>query len=148
MILKMLNIGYNEKFKLRNVNTDELSNIEYIITEDLTLCNPHSKCCGPDSLMIDLLTGKLEIVKIDNNYNKDKTFTEGERDPKYGGVITNVCKLPVGTKFFVRNGCWTGVIGQDDISKFVRIGDRSLKRFNDNDEEYLAIDPIKGIHYN
>lgn len=64
----------------------------------------------------------------------------GKPDPKYGGVVTNVCALPVGTKFYVRNGAWAGCICQDDISKYIKIEGCSPKRFKDDDEEYLAIE--------
>lgn len=72
---------------------------------------------------------------------------EGKPDPKYGGIVTNVYKLPVGTTFHVMNGAWTGKICQDDIGKFIRIEGCSPIRFVDKDESYLAIKPIKGIHY-
>jgi len=72
---------------------------------------------------------------------------EGKPDPKYGGIVTNVYKLPVGTTFYVMNGAWTGKICQDDISKFIKIEGCSPIRFDDKDESYLAIQPIKGIHY-
>lgn len=70
----------------------------------------------------------------------------GKPDPKYGGIVTNVCELPIGTKFFVYNGGWTGKICQDDIGKYISIEGRSLKRFKDGDEGYLAIQSIEGIH--
>lgn len=69
----------------------------------------------------------------------------GKPDPKYGGIVTNVCELPVGTIFYVRNGAWTGIIKEDDISKYVHIGGCSPKRFKDGDEEYLAISIIDNI---
>lgn len=30
----------------------------------------------------------------------------GKPDPDYGGVLTDISTLPVGTEFFVCNGCW------------------------------------------
>jgi hypothetical protein len=70
----------------------------------------------------------------------------GKPDPKYGGIVTNVCELPVDTVFYVRNGCWTGKICQDNVSKYIHIEGCSPKRFKDGDEEYLAIQPIEGVH--
>ena len=32
----------------------------------------------------------------------------GSPDPKYGGKLTDLRTLPVGTKFFVANGWWEG----------------------------------------
>lgn len=32
----------------------------------------------------------------------------GNSDPKYGGILTDLYTLPVGTKFFVTNGLWEG----------------------------------------
>ena len=67
----------------------------------------------------------------------------GKPDPKYGGIVTNVCELPIGTKFYVRNGAWTGTICQDEIGKYVHIGGCSPRRFKDGDKNYLAIDLIE-----
>lgn len=71
----------------------------------------------------------------------------GKPDPKYGGIVTNVCELPVGTKFYVYNGAWTGKICQDDAGKYVRIEGCSPKRFKNGDEMYLAIKPIDENYY-
>ena len=38
----------------------------------------------------------------------------GNSDPKYGGKLTDLRKLPVGTKFFVANGWWAGEILSDN----------------------------------
>ena len=38
----------------------------------------------------------------------------GNSDPKYGGILTDLRKLPVGTKFVVANGWWTGEILSDN----------------------------------
>jgi hypothetical protein len=32
----------------------------------------------------------------------------GNSDPQYGGRLTDLYTLPVGTKFFVANGWWSG----------------------------------------
>lgn len=32
----------------------------------------------------------------------------GNSDPQYGGKLTDLYTLPVGTKFFVANGLWEG----------------------------------------
>ena len=34
----------------------------------------------------------------------------GNPDPQYGGKLTNLRKLPVGTEFWVANGWWKGKI--------------------------------------
>lgn len=34
----------------------------------------------------------------------------GNPDPKYGGKLTDLRKLPVGTEFWVANGWWQGKI--------------------------------------
>ena len=38
----------------------------------------------------------------------------GNSDPKYGGVLTDLRTLPVGTEFFVANGLWYGEILSDN----------------------------------
>lgn len=38
----------------------------------------------------------------------------GKPDPEYGGILTDVSTLPVGTTFFVCNGCWWGEIVEMD----------------------------------
>lgn len=45
---------------------------------------------------------------------EDKVWCEeykdyyGNSDPKYGGKLTDLKELPVGTKFYVANGWWEG----------------------------------------
>lgn len=72
----------------------------------------------------------------------------GKPDPKYGGIVTNICELPVGTTFYVRNGAWTGTICHDDNGKFLHIGGCPPIRIKEGDENYLAIDIIKNIYTN
>ena len=38
----------------------------------------------------------------------------GNSDPEYGGILTDLRELPVGTKFFVANGLWEGEILPDN----------------------------------
>ena len=38
----------------------------------------------------------------------------GNSSPEYGGTLTDLRKLPIGTKFFVVNGCWKGEILSDN----------------------------------
>lgn len=38
----------------------------------------------------------------------------GNHHPEYGGTLTDLYKLPIGTKFYVANGCWTGEILSDN----------------------------------
>ena len=53
--------------------------------------------------------------------NNSKIWCEEYKDyygnihPKYGGVLTDLLDLPVGTKFFVTNGNWNGEILQNDF---------------------------------
>ena len=32
----------------------------------------------------------------------------GNSHPEYGGILTDLCTLPVGTEFYVANGAWYG----------------------------------------
>ena len=38
----------------------------------------------------------------------------GNSDPQYGGILTDLRTLAVGTKFFVANGWWNGEILSDN----------------------------------
>lgn len=38
----------------------------------------------------------------------------GSSHPKYGGKLTDLRKLPIGTKFFAANGWWYGEILPDN----------------------------------
>lgn len=38
----------------------------------------------------------------------------GNPDPQYGGTLTDLYTLPIGTKFFVANGWWEGEKVEDD----------------------------------
>lgn len=38
----------------------------------------------------------------------------GNSHPKYGGKLTDLRKLPIGTKFFVANGWWHGEVLPDN----------------------------------
>lgn len=46
----------------------------------------------------------------------------GQKCPRYGGVLTDLAALPVGTTFYVRNGAWKGEIILRDGKKFVNAG--------------------------
>lgn len=47
----------------------------------------------------------------------------GKRDPQYGGVLTDVSRLPVGTEFLVRNGFWLGRIVSDGGRPAIAVAD-------------------------
>lgn len=61
----------------------------------------------------------------------------GERDTKYGGTITDVTKLSVGTKFFVCNGGWYGSICQDENCKYIKIENHNRMFKLDERRPYL-----------
>ena len=44
----------------------------------------------------------------------------GKPDPEYGGVLTDISTLPVGTTFYVKNGAWYGKIVDLDGTKGVQ----------------------------
>ena len=73
------------------------------------------------------------------NHNVNFDYIEGCRDPQYGGIITDVCKLPVGTTFFVRNGCWAGTICEDEKGLYIHIVGCKPKRFKREDKYLLSI---------
>lgn len=70
-------------------------------------------------------------------------YIEGNRDPQYGGIITNVCELPVGATFFVRNGCWSGTICEDEKGLYIHIIGCKPKRFKRGDRYLLSINPLE-----
>lgn len=43
----------------------------------------------------------------------------GQVDPQYGGIVTDIAKLPTGTRFFVRNGAWYGEITEKADQRYV-----------------------------
>lgn len=55
------------------------------------------------------------------------------------GEFTKLITLPVGTTFWVRNGCWEGKIVEVDGVKYIHIVETNLTRKLEEDEE-LAID--------
>lgn len=50
----------------------------------------------------------------------------GKTDPQYGGVLTDVNTLPVGTQFFVCNGCWWGEIREENGARVLDAYSASL----------------------
>lgn len=75
---------------------------------------------------------------LDFNY-VDFDYIEGNKDPKYGGIITNICNLPVGTTFYVKNGAWTGTICEDKIGLYIHIDGCKPYRFKRGDTHLLSI---------
>ena len=62
----------------------------------------------------------------------------GNSDPKYGGILTDLRKLPVGTKFFVANGWWEVEKLEDDcILVHAPTGDRIVKLTDEHHSLYL-----------
>lgn len=70
-------------------------------------------------------------------------YVEGDKDIKYGGIVTNVSKLPVGTKFYVNNGAWYGEIGEDDSSRYIKIEGHGKRRYNENSTILLSLSEIE-----
>ena len=63
----------------------------------------------------------------------------GNPDPKYGGTLTDLYSLPVGTVIHVANGAWSGVIDYDEhgdkgINSY---GDRFIKLTKEHHSLYL-----------
>ena len=50
-------------------------------------------------------------------------YKPGERDPRYGGIVTDIATLPVGTTFEVRNGCWWGKIVEVSCTRWLLSSD-------------------------
>lgn len=69
----------------------------------------------------------------------------GKTDPQYGGVLTDLDKLPIGTKFYVHNGGWEGEIIEIKGVRCVKPkGARPQPlRDNDPDDNILALSNIR-----
>ena len=51
----------------------------------------------------------------------------GKKDPEYGGTLTDVSTLPVGTTFYVQNGGWHGqVVEQNGVTGIAVLKSRTL----------------------
>lgn len=62
----------------------------------------------------------------------------GSSDPKYGGKLTDLRKLPVGTKIFVANGWWDGEILSDNrILVYAPTGDFIVELTDEYHSLYL-----------
>ena len=62
----------------------------------------------------------------------------GNSDPKYGGILTDLYNLLVGTKFFVTNGLWEGEKLEGDCILVHAPGeDRKIKLTDEHHSPYL-----------
>ena len=86
-------------------------------------------------------------MSIDTGY---PVYAEGKRDHKYGGIITDITKLPVGTKFYVCNGCWYGTICEGNDGKYISMENGSIAKIDDNTPYLLSIseDYVNSINDN
>lgn len=84
--------------------------------------------------------------------NRNKLWCEeykdyyGNSDPKYGGVLTDLRKLPIGTKFFVANGWWEGkVLSENRILVHAPKEDRIVELTDNYHSLYLQSSTSKEI---
>lgn len=61
---------------------------------------------------------------------------------KYGGIVTDINKLPIGTYFYVYNGCWNGFIGKNENGKYVKVIEKNTIYKLDK-PHYLSIEIVK-----
>ena len=89
-------------------------------------------------------TKNLELA-IRSAYERKsgRTAKIGDIDPAYGGVITDVSSLPVGSKFFCTNGCWTGKIIEADGVKYVENYSKNTKNMLSADNCVLSVSNIR-----
>ena len=84
------------------------------------------------------------VINMDN----DKVWCEeykdyyGNSDPDYGGILTDLRKLPIGTKFLVANGCWEGEILSDNCI-LVHAPDRDFASKLTDEHHSCYLDSIK-----
>lgn len=74
----------------------------------------------------------------------------GRHDPQYGGTVTDVASLPLGTEFFVRNGCWNGRIVLHNGVKAIQVSEhdtgriRNVRELAPGETAILAVDVHHG----
>lgn len=83
---------------------------------------------------------------ITKEISNDKLWCEeykdhyGNSDPKWGGTLTDLRTLPVGTKFFVVNGYWEGEILSDNrILVHAPTEDLIVKLIDEHHSLYLEV---------
>lgn len=59
---------------------------------------------------------------MDRHQHERDGFGKIGEEGKYGGIVTAVNDLPVGTKFRVENGAWDGEIIEVDGAKHLLLG--------------------------
>jgi hypothetical protein len=60
--------------------------------------------------------------------------------PKYQGTLTYYNDLPIGTKFWVCNGCWTGLIVEVEGAKKLHVLDTDqIHEIYDNSFAWIEI---------
>lgn len=70
----------------------------------------------------------------------------GNSDPQYGGILTDLRKLPIGTKFFVANGWWEGeIISENRILVHAPKEDRIVELTDNYHSLYLQSSTSKEI---
>ena len=69
----------------------------------------------------------------------------GQKDEDYGGTITDMMTLPVGTKFYVHNGAWNGEIVEKNKAKCIKIKGQGTIKIDKEDMEnrMLSISIVK-----
>lgn len=99
-----------------------------------------SKCYG-----IEFKKQKAERIlgAKDGEYCKEYNDYYGNTDPKYGGVLTDLFNLPVGTIFYVCNGCYDAVIGVDKHGDKTVVTDVNEVKLT---KEYHSAYIHRGIH--
>ena len=70
----------------------------------------------------------------------------GKKDTEYGGVLTDLASLPIGTSFYVCNGIWRGRIVEIDGKRAVK-PDGCEASFLDLDKPNNNILALKDIVY-
>lgn len=91
-----------------------------ICEHETEYCTKHHHCQTCSNYKIQELTTKDWCEEYKDYY--------GNSDPNYGGTLTDLYTLKVGTKFFVANGYWEGEKLEDDyILVHAPTGDRRVK---------------------
>lgn len=75
-------------------------------------------------------------------YEEDGFGKLGDRG-RYGGIVTHINTLPVGTEFHVANGAWDGTIVEIDGVKYLDIDGGSNVNLEKNKEVVLDIYDVK-----
>ena len=134
---------YYDEYKLLSNKADELNKqIRELQRQISNNYKDWRKPSGRGSKQygFELKASKAERIKgaKDGDWCEEYKAEYGSIHPEYGGVLTDLFNLPVGTTFFCTNGYWSGMIGCNNKGNKTVIND-VCERELDKDNHSLYI---------